>query len=113
MTIPASKLPSTLPHNPDAERAPGAHVLKESATPVLRDCIARYQARIPGLADVAVQLHAAATLDALIALYEPCYPMLEQAMWSGAADFHPLLATYQTGDVGRAVRFSRSGRGLP
>ena len=87
MTLPASKLPSTLPHNPDAECAPGAHVL--------RDCIARYQARIPGLADVAAQLQGAATLDALIALYELCYPLLEQAMWSGAADFHPLLAAYQ------------------
>jgi hypothetical protein len=95
MTLPASKLPSTLPHHPDAEPAPGALPPTESATPVLRDCIARYQARIPGLADVPAQLHAAATLDALIALYEPCYPLLEQAMWSGAADFHPLLADYQ------------------
>ncbi|MGK2951924.1 MAG: hypothetical protein ACSLEZ_06015 [Thiobacillus sp.] len=96
MTIPASKPPSKIPHNPDAERAPGAHVLKESATPILLDCIARYQARIPALADVAAQLQGAATLDALIELYEPCYPLLEQAMWSGAADFHPLLAAYQS-----------------
>ncbi|HEY9098692.1 MAG TPA: hypothetical protein VIN38_07470 [Thiobacillus sp.] len=34
-------------------------------------------------------------LDALIDLYEQSYPLLEQAMWSGAADFHALLASYQ------------------
>ena len=34
-------------------------------------------------------------LDALIDLYEQCTPLLEQAMWSGAADFHALLASYQ------------------
>jgi len=35
-------------------------------------------------------------MDALIDLYEQCYPLLEQAMWSGGADFHPLLACYQS-----------------
>jgi len=34
-------------------------------------------------------------LNALIALYERCYPLLEQAMWSSEADFTPLLETYQ------------------
>jgi len=35
-------------------------------------------------------------VDALIDLYEQCYPVLEQAMWSGASDFAPLLHCYQS-----------------
>ena len=33
--------------------------------------------------------------EKLIALYEQCYPLLEQAMWTSKADFHVLLADYQ------------------
>ena len=62
----------------------------------------RYQTAIPGLADLGEQLQRfapsaeAATLDTLIELYERSYPLLEQAMWSGEAEFHPLLASYQS-----------------
>lgn len=71
------------------------------ATPRLQECIACYAAAIPGLADIGGQLEGlapscdAGAPDALIELYEACYPLLEQAMWSGTADFHPLLAQYQ------------------
>ncbi|MDD5241520.1 MAG: hypothetical protein PHG47_07350 [Sulfuricella sp.] len=37
----------------------------------------------------------AEALDALIDLYEQCYPLLEKAMWSAEPDFSPLLACYQ------------------
>lgn len=60
-------------------------------TTQLENCIARHQAAIPALAGIGRQLQGADPL----ALYEPCYPLLEQAMWSGAADFHALLADYQ------------------
>ncbi|MBI3432967.1 MAG: hypothetical protein HY018_12245 [Hydrogenophilales bacterium] len=79
------------------------------AIPALQDCIARYQSAIPGLSGIASRLHGlpngaagdapspaeADALDALIDLYAQCTPLLEQAMWFGAADFHPLLASYQ------------------
>jgi hypothetical protein len=69
------------------------------ATPALQDCIARYASVVPGLADVGRQLQGftegAKSLDALIDLYEQCTPLLEKALWSGAAEFHPLLASYQ------------------
>jgi hypothetical protein len=61
----------------------------------LSECIARHQADIPALAEIARQLHSASDPDALIALYEQCYPLLERAMWASDADFHPLLETYQ------------------
>ncbi|MBT9589320.1 MAG: hypothetical protein IV089_00110 [Thiobacillus sp.] len=64
----------------------------------LQDCIARYQSAIPSLADLGAQLQdlpSPVDADALIDRYEPCYPLLEQAMWSGEAAFHPLLASYQ------------------
>ncbi len=67
----------------------------------LQDCIARYASAIPSLADLGMQRQALTqsaetnTLDALIGLYEQCYPLLEKAMWSGEADFHALLASYQ------------------
>lgn len=64
----------------------------------LQDCIARYQSAIPGLADLGAQLQDLSSpvdADALIERYEPCYPLLEQAMWSGEVAFHPLLASYQ------------------
>jgi hypothetical protein len=75
--------------------------LNTSATPTLHDCIARYQATLCGLADLGTQMQtlvsspAAGSLDALVELYEQCYPILEQAMWSGVADFDALLASYQ------------------
>jgi hypothetical protein len=72
------------------------------ATPALQDCIARYRSVIPGLGDLGAPLqrlaasHDANALDALIGLYEQCTPLLEKAMWSDGADFHPLLACYQS-----------------
>lgn len=80
------------------------------AIPALRDCIARYQSAIPELSGIADRLHGLPNgaagevptpantdaLDALIDLYAQSTPLLEQAMWSGAADFHPLLACYQS-----------------
>ncbi|MHB1187991.1 hypothetical protein [Thiobacillus sp.] len=84
------------PENPDA------HPLPAPATPALQDCIARYASAIPGLADLGGPLQRLAasrdakSLDALIDLYEQCTPLLEKAMWSGEADFHPLLACYQS-----------------
>jgi hypothetical protein len=38
----------------------------------------------------------APSIDSLVELYEDCYPLLEKVMWSDAADFHALLATYQS-----------------
>lgn len=70
-----------------------------SATQHLQDCIARYQASIPGLAELGTQLQnlaPSADVHARIELYDHCYPLLEQAMWSDAADFHSLLANYQS-----------------
>ena len=86
------------PHFPEN---PDAHPLPAPATPALQDCIARYPSVIPGLTDLGAPLQRLAAsrnanvLDALIDLYEQCYPLLEKAMWSGEADFHPLLASYQ------------------
>ena len=65
------------------------------ASPCLQDCIARHAAAIPGLAELGKRLAATHDADALIDLYEQCTPLLEQAMWSAEADFHPLLASYQ------------------
>jgi hypothetical protein len=67
----------------------------------LSECISRYQSAIPGLEDIGKQLPdfsqstGSSALDALIDLYERCYPLLEKAMWSREADFHPLLDCYQ------------------
>jgi len=67
----------------------------------LAECLSLHQSAIPALADLGKQLQdlspstEPSTLDALIDLYEPCYPLLEKAMWSDGADFHPLLASYQ------------------
>ena len=72
-----------------------------SATPALQDCLARYAALIPELAGLDARLQRlfaardANVLDALIDLYDACTPPLEKRMWSGATDFHPLLARYQ------------------
>ncbi|MDA8129035.1 MAG: hypothetical protein M0Z73_10100 [Betaproteobacteria bacterium] len=91
MKQPVSQPLPPSPDNPAASRT--------SPVPSLQGCIARYQSILPGLAEIGSQLRdltqSAKPLDALIDLYEPCYPLLEQAMWSGAADFHPLLASYQ------------------
>jgi len=84
------------PEAPDAERTLDIQRLSLSA---LQDCIARHQSTVPGLADIGNRLQGLAegapSLDVLIDLYESCTPLLEQAMWSGAADFHALLADYQ------------------
>ena len=67
-------------------------------TTQLADCIARFSAGIPGLAEVGPRLQALArSPDAgpLIELYAQCHPLLEQAMWSEGADFAPLLGCYQ------------------
>lgn len=75
--------------------------MTETVIKCLPDCITRYQSAIPGLADLGRQLQSispstkAGALDALIDLYEQCYPLLEKAMWSPGSDFHPLLACYQ------------------
>jgi hypothetical protein len=75
--------------------------MKAPATSRLQACITRYRSVIPALADLGEQLQSLSSsrdsnaLDALIDLYEQCYPFLEKAMWSGEADFHPLLASYQ------------------
>lgn len=76
--------------------------MKETAIQRLQDCIARHQSAIPGLADLAEQLQGlsqsteAGALDALMELYERCYPLLEKAMWSAESDFAPLLDCYQS-----------------
>ena len=75
---------------------PGTQPLSTPATPALQECIARYHAIVPGLAELGKHLDAPRDADALIELYEQAYPLLEQAMWSHEADFHPLLACYQS-----------------
>ena len=64
-------------------------------TPRLAECIARYQACIPRLGHLGRRLQTISDQDALIGLYEECYPLLEQTMWSSESDFHPLLDCYQ------------------
>lgn len=59
-------------------------------TPRLRACLTRYASAIPGLARLAENIDTA-TSDR----YEQCYPLLEQALWSGQGDFDTLLADYQ------------------
>jgi len=71
----------------------------------LQDCIERYQIVIPALADVNKQLQSlpqlprtseAEAINALIKLYEQCYPLLEKALWCNESDFEPLLQCYQS-----------------
>ncbi|MBU1691863.1 MAG: hypothetical protein KJ958_07785 [Gammaproteobacteria bacterium] len=75
--------------------------MTDFVTTHLAECLSRYQSAIPGLADLSKQLQGlspstkSSTADALIDLYEQCYPMLEKAMWSAGSDFAPLLACYQ------------------
>jgi hypothetical protein len=64
-------------------------------TPHLAECLARYRSAIPGLAEISAQLARSDSPDALIDLYEQCTPLLEKAMWTPGADFHPLLDSYQ------------------
>ncbi len=67
-------------------------------TSQLADCLARYQGSIAGLAELGRQLQGlsrSTDADTLGGLYDQCYPLLEQAMWSGKADFAPLLDCYQ------------------
>jgi hypothetical protein len=104
MNRPVSEIPNKFPENPAPPRIP--------AIPSLQACIARYRSVILGLGEVGRRLEGiivgasapqpspseakgAQALEALIELYEQCYPLLEKAMWSGEADFHPLLASYQ------------------
>lgn len=68
--------------------------MTQSRTARLADCLARYRTDIPALAELAPP-PAGAAFDACIATYEQCYPHLEQALWSGAVEFAPLLACYQ------------------
>ena len=102
MNRPHIKRRSRIPEAPNAEPATGAPPLQAPAIPCLQDCIARYASALPGLADLGTQLQGlapspeAGSLDALIELYEQSYPLLEQAMWSGAGEFHALLASYQS-----------------
>ena len=101
-----------IPANAFSVQFPAGSVASgEAAAANLLGCIARHQDRIPGLADLGKSLHALLApglpapraqtdertppLDALIALHEQCAPLLEQAMWSGAGDFHALLADCQ------------------
>ena len=75
--------------------------MTDFVTTHLAECIARHQSAIPGLADLGKQVQGlspsaeAGALDALIDLYEQCFPLLEKAMWSNEPDFYPLLACYQ------------------
>jgi hypothetical protein len=76
--------------------------MADFVTTHLAECIAHYQSAIPGLADLGKQLQGlspsteAGAPDALIKLYEQCYPLLENAMWSAESDFYPLLGCYQS-----------------
>jgi len=64
-------------------------------TTSLQDCITRYRDAIPGLSKLAAPPETDALLP-LIARYEQCYPLLEQALWSDTVDFDPLLDCYQS-----------------
>jgi hypothetical protein len=61
----------------------------------LRDCLARYRHVIPELAAIAEPSADDSPLS-LIEWYERCFPIVEKAMWSGAADFDALLNCYQS-----------------
>jgi hypothetical protein len=68
------------------------------STARLKDCLARHGNAMPALARIAERLQQLAgenDPDALAALYEQVYPLLEQAMWSAPADFDALLDDYQ------------------
>ena len=102
MNLPDKQTRIPFPQVADTKRTRGAHPLLHHAIPCLQDCIVRYQSTLPGLVDLGIQLQGlspspeAGRLDTLIDLYEQSYPLLEQAMWSGEADFHALLASYQS-----------------
>ncbi len=65
----------------------------------LRDCLSRYQATIPGLATLIGNADTRSP-TALVERYEQCYPLLEQALWSGRhgsqPEFDALLDCYQS-----------------
>ena len=73
----------------------------DSTLACLHTSITRHASVVPALADLGARLRSLApssdldSLDARIALYEDAYPLLEQAIWSGAGDFHALLADYR------------------
>ncbi len=60
----------------------------------LRDCLARYRDLIPALAGIG-EPAANDSPASCIERYEQCYPLLENALWSGQVDFEPLLDCYQ------------------
>jgi hypothetical protein len=64
-------------------------------TAALQDCITRYRYAIPELANLAAPAEQDAP-QSLIGRYERCFPLLEKALWSGTADFEPLLDCYQS-----------------
>ena len=64
-------------------------------TTSLEDCVTRYQAVIPELAELA-RVPETDSLASLVERYEQCYPLLEKALWSGKADFTSLLDCYQS-----------------
>jgi hypothetical protein len=61
----------------------------------LQDCFMRYRDAIRELAELAAP-SGTDTPQSLIDRHERCYPLLEKALWSGAADFEPLLDCYQS-----------------
>ena len=61
----------------------------------LRECVARYQSLIPALSTIGASL-GNVSLEALVDLYEDCYPLLEEAMWGNASAFDEMLACYQS-----------------
>jgi len=64
-------------------------------TASLQECITRYRDAIPDLAEFAAPSETDSP-QSLIGRYEQCYPLLEKALWSGTADFEPLLDGYQS-----------------
>ena len=64
-------------------------------TASLQDCITRYRDAIPELAELAAPSETDSP-QSRIDRYEQCYPLLEKALWSGTADFEPLLDCYQS-----------------
>ncbi|HHH42743.1 MAG TPA: hypothetical protein ENK49_01250, partial [Gammaproteobacteria bacterium] len=68
--------------------------MSDADTTRLRDCLARYRDLIPALARIDSPV-ASDDPASCIERYEQCYPLLEQALWSGQVDFEPLLDCYQ------------------
>jgi len=72
--------------------------MRAMSTARLRDFLVRHGSAIPALTPLADRLQQLAGTDepdALAALYEQAYPLIERAMWSVPADFDALLEDYQ------------------